>query len=71
MVGPSLSSEEQRAASLRLKVGLVLIIGASAGLIALQAQATLVQVGVAFVGGVLLGAVLVAYLVRIVPGTGR
>lgn len=70
MVGPSLSTEEQREASLRLKAAIVALVGASAGLMALQARASLVQTALFVVGGLVLGWFLVAYLVRIAP-TGR
>ena len=71
MVGPSLTDEEQRVASLRLKLFFVLIVGFSAGVIALQAQGSLVQTAAATVGGLLLGWLLIVYLTRIIPSNGR
>lgn len=71
MVGPSLTDEEQRVASLRLKLGFVLVVGFSAGIIALQAQGSLVQAAVATVGGLIVGWLLLVYLTRIIPSTGR
>ncbi|SFK82906.1 hypothetical protein SAMN04487950_1309 [Halogranum rubrum] len=71
MVGPSLSDEEHRIASLQFKLGFVLVVGISAGIIALQAQGSLVQIGVAAVAGIVLGWLLLAYLTHIVPSSGR
>lgn len=71
MVGPSLTDEEQRLASMRFKVAFVLVVGFSAGIIALQAQGSLVQIAVATVAGIVLGWVLILYLASIVPSGGR
>lgn len=71
MVGPSLTDEEHRAASLRLKLGFVLVVGFSAGVIALQAQGSLIQTAAATAGGLLLGWILVVYLTRIIPSSGE
>ncbi|WP_411963827.1 hypothetical protein [Haloferax sp. YSMS24] len=62
MVGPSLSDDESRIASMRLKIGFVLLVGVSAGFVALAADATLQQVGYAFVGGTAVGIALMAFL---------
>jgi hypothetical protein len=64
MVGPSLTPEERDVANLRLKVGFVVLVAVSAGLVALQARASLAGVAVALVGGTLLGLVLLWFLVR-------
>jgi hypothetical protein len=64
MVGPSLTPEERDVANLRLKVGFVVLVAVSAGLVAVQARASLAGVGVALVGGTLLGLVLLWFLVR-------
>ncbi|WP_332899577.1 hypothetical protein [Haladaptatus sp. CMSO5] len=66
MVGP-LSSEERTAATLRLKIGFVVLVGASAGLITLPSSPSLFEFGVAFLAGSALG-VLLVWLVF--PGTG-
>ncbi|WP_435175219.1 hypothetical protein [Halorussus sp. AFM4] len=64
MVGPP-SREEKREAMNRLKAAIVVLVGASAGLITLSGGGSLLQVGVAIVAGLVVGAVLLAYLVRI------
>jgi hypothetical protein len=64
MVGPSLSDEQRDAANWRLKVGFVLLVTASGGLVALQAGGSLVQLVGGLVGGLALGAVLLWFLVR-------
>ncbi|NHN59510.1 MULTISPECIES: hypothetical protein [Halorussus] len=64
MVGPP-SREEKRDAMNRLKAGIVLLVGASAGLITLSGGGSLLQIGLAVVAGLVVGAVLLAYLVRI------
>ncbi|MFC6733192.1 MULTISPECIES: hypothetical protein [unclassified Haladaptatus] len=66
MVGP-LSSEERTEATTRLKIGFVLLVGFSAGLITLPSEPTFVEFGVAFLAGSALG-VLLVWLVF--PGTG-
>lgn len=66
MVGPP--TPEQRAISgRRLKVAVVVLVGGSAGLIALQGGGSLLAVLVAIVAGLALGWLLVWYLVRISP----
>jgi hypothetical protein len=64
MVGPSLSDEERDAANFRLKVGFVLLVTVSGGLVALQAGGTLVQLVGGLVGGLAVGLVLLWFLVR-------
>ena len=62
MVGPSLSDDETRIANNRLKIGFVLLVGGSGGLVAVTAGATLPQIVVAFAGGTILGIALVVFL---------
>ena len=64
MVRPP-SPEEKRGAMNRLKAAIVALVGVSAGLITLSGGGSPVQVGVAVVAGLAVGAVLLAYLVRI------
>ncbi|WP_458205395.1 hypothetical protein [Haladaptatus sp. NG-SE-30] len=61
MVGP-ISSEERADAMTRLKAVLVLIVGASGGLIALHGGASVVGMLVAVLGGLVVGGLLVWYL---------
>ncbi|SEO68208.1 hypothetical protein SAMN04487948_104154 [Halogranum amylolyticum] len=71
MVGPSLTDEEKRSASLQFKLVFVLVVGVSAAVLALQVQGSLVQVAATGVGGLLVGWILIAYLSHIVPSNGR
>lgn len=64
MVGPSISDDERRVANTRLQVGFVVLVGLSGGLVATQAGATLLQIGGAIAGGLVLGAVLLLWLRR-------
>jgi Flp pilus assembly protein TadB len=64
MVGPSITDEERRDANNRLQAGFVLLVGVSGGLVAMQAGASLPQVGVAIVGALVLGGVLLLWLRR-------
>ncbi|SFR59722.1 hypothetical protein [Halogeometricum limi] len=64
MVGPSMTDDERTAAGTRLRVGFVLLVAVSGALVALQAGGDLFYVGGGFVGGLLLGLVLVYFLVR-------
>jgi hypothetical protein len=64
MVGPSMSDEERAVASRRLRVGFVLLVGLSGGLVSLQAGPTLVQFFAAVLGGLLVGWLLLWFLVR-------
>jgi ammonia channel protein AmtB len=62
MVGPSLSDDDRRIASRRLRLGFVALVGCSGGLVALAAGATPVQALAAVVVGLLVGWALLAYL---------
>ena len=64
MVGPP-SHEEKRGAMARLKLGIVVIVGLSAGLITLSGGGSVAEVAVAVIAGLLLGAGLLGYLVHI------
>jgi len=64
MVGPSISEEEREATNLRLKAGMVVLIGASGGLVSLQADPTPFQVAVAVGVSLLVGLVLTWFVVR-------
>jgi pimeloyl-ACP methyl ester carboxylesterase len=64
MVGPSITDDERRLANRRLQLGFVLLVGVSGGLVALQAGASTPQIGVAVVGGLVLGGVLLLWLRR-------
>ncbi|WP_435154633.1 hypothetical protein [Haladaptatus sp. DFWS20] len=61
MVGP-MTREDRSAAMSRLKIVIVLLVGASGGLIALQSGADMVGVLAAVVSGLLLGVLLTWYL---------
>lgn len=61
MVGP-MSDEERRAGSQRLYTGFVVLVGASAGLMALSGGATLTQAGLVTGAGLALGAGLIRWL---------
>ena len=65
MVGPSLSEENRRVASRRLKLGFVGLVGVSAGLVALAGGATATQALVALAGGLVVGGALLWYLVSV------
>jgi hypothetical protein len=64
MVGPSFTDDERRLANTRLKVGFVLLVGFSSGLVALQAGGTTTQLAGAVVGGILLGVVLLYFVLK-------
>ncbi|WP_128476157.1 hypothetical protein [Halorussus pelagicus] len=64
MVRPP-SSEDKRESMNRLKIAIVVLVGASAGLITFSGGGSLVQVVVAVGAGLVVGVVLLAYLVRI------
>ena len=64
MVGPSLTDEERDIASRRLKVGFVSLVGVSGSLTALWAGGSLPVVAAGFVGGAVLGFVLLWFLLR-------
>lgn len=65
MVGPSRSEAETRAMNRRLKLGFALLVGVSGGLVALQLDPTLPQLGAAFAASLLAGFALVWYLTRL------
>lgn len=58
MVGP-ISSEERLAASRRLKIGFILLVGLSAGLITLQGEPSILGFALAVGVGLLVGVLLV------------
>ncbi len=62
MVGPSLTKEKRENGMRRLRYGFIGLIGASAGLTALQAGASLGIIGLAILGGLLVGVALLWYL---------
>lgn len=64
MVGPA-SEEEKAESMMRLKAAVVALVGASAGLITLSGGGSAVEVAVAVAAGLVVGAALLAYLVRI------
>ncbi|WP_132059439.1 hypothetical protein [Halorussus amylolyticus] len=64
MVGPP-TSEENRGARNLLWGSIVALVGVSAGLVTLSTGGTLVEIGVAIVVGLAIGAALLAYLIRI------
>ncbi|WP_435063828.1 hypothetical protein [Halobaculum sp. EA56] len=64
MVGPSISDEERVATNNRLKIGMVLLVGVSGGLVALQLDPTPAQVAAAVGVSLLVGAVLTWFVVR-------
>lgn len=65
MVGPSHTEEERDVAGLRLKIGFVLLVAASGGLVALWAGGSGAQVGIAVGAALVLGLALVAFLKRL------
>lgn len=67
MVGPSITDDDRRSLSMRLRVGFALLVGLSGALVAVQGGAGPAGIAVAGVAGCLLGAGLVWYLVRIAP----
>jgi hypothetical protein len=64
MVGPSMTDEERDLANSRLRVGFVVLVALSGGLVALQAGGDPLFVGAGFVGGLVLGLLLLAFLMR-------
>jgi lysozyme family protein len=64
MVGPSLTDDERDAANTRLKIGFVLLVAASGGMVALQTGGTPVQLVGGIVGGTVVGLVLLWFLLR-------
>lgn len=74
MAGPISEKDRQRTMT-RLKVGVVLLVGVSGGLITSQGDASLEVVVAAVAGGLLVGAALVWYLFpsieQVSPGSDR
>jgi membrane associated rhomboid family serine protease len=70
MVGP-LTDEERSSFTRRLKAGLVVLVGLSAGLITVQGDAEPVVVAGAFVGGVVVGSLLIWYVFPDMSGLTR
>ena len=64
MVGPSTTDDERRTAALRFKVGFVLLVGLSGGLVAVSVDATTTQIAVVVAGGLVVGAALMWWLLR-------
>jgi hypothetical protein len=64
MVGPP-TQEDKREAMNVLKTSVVLLIGASAGLITLSGGGSLLQVAVAAGAGLVIGVAVLSYLIRI------
>lgn len=64
MVGPSITKEERDATNRRLKIGLVLLVGVSGGLVSLQADPTPVQIAAAVGASLVIGAALTWFVVR-------
>ena len=64
MVGPSLTDEERDVASRRLKLGFISLVAVSGALTAVQGGGSPPVVAAGFVGGALLGAVLLWFLLR-------
>ncbi|MFB6101086.1 MAG: hypothetical protein ABEJ73_00800 [Haloplanus sp.] len=65
MVGPSLSDDDRRTATRRLKMGFVALVGCSGGLVALASGATALQALGALAAGLFVGWTLIAYLTRV------
>ncbi|WP_248895543.1 hypothetical protein [Haloplanus halobius] len=65
MVESSLTEEKRRAASRRLRIVFVALVGLSGGFVALATGATPETALAAVGGGLLVGAVLLFYLVRV------
>lgn len=71
MVGPSMTEDDRRILSGRLRLGFVLLVAVSGGLVAIQADAGLPAIALATLAGGLVGAGLLWYLVRIAPWGGN
>ena len=71
MVGPSSSEAERDRSRRRLVAGFVALVGVSAGLVALQADPSPVELTGAVALGALIGAVLVRYVLRLAAEAGR
>lgn len=64
MVGSSLTDNEKTVANRRLKIGFVLLVGASTALMSLSIGPTRLQLGVAFVAGCGVGIALLWFVLR-------
>lgn len=64
MVGPSFSDDDRVLASRLLKVGLVILVGISGALVAVQSGADAPVVAASFAGGVVAGAALTWFVAR-------
>lgn len=64
MVGSSLTDDEKETANTRLKIGFVLLVAASMGLMALQVDPTPLQLVVAVTAGTVIGVVLLWFVLR-------
>lgn len=64
MVGPSFTKAERDATNRRLKIGMVLLIGISGGLVSLQVDPTPLQIVAAVAISLLVGFVLTWFVVR-------
>lgn len=64
MVGPSITKEKRDATNRRLKVGMVLLVGVSGGLVSLQADPTPAQIAAAVGVSLLIGVALTWFVVR-------
>lgn len=64
MVGPSFSDDDRILASRLLKVGLVILVGVSGALVAVQGGADAPVVAASFTGGVVAGAALTWFVAR-------
>ena len=64
MVGSSLTDDEKETANTRLKIGFVLLVAASMGLMALQADPTPLQLLVAVAAGIIVGVGLLWFVLR-------
>lgn len=64
MVGSSISEDDRTTFSRRFRVGFVLLVAASGGLVTLQADPTPMQFGAAVVAGLVVGLALLGFLLR-------
>lgn len=65
MVDSSITDDQRRSFRRRLAGGFVLLVGASAGLVALQARASTLEVAAAVGIGIAVGSALAWYLTRV------
>jgi lysozyme family protein len=64
MVGASLTDDERSTANTRLKIGFVLLVAASMGLMALQVDPTPLQLAAVVAAGLLVGVGLLWFVLR-------